>query len=148
MITAFIAAALLQATGPWTIIDRTSALDGARTYMAGVQSSEGATLSISCINRQRQVSLTWPTYMGYGDAVIHYRIGQGEVRREQLEISRDGRMVQMTGRMAERFMSEMEGQGSVVIRVQAPTQGGEATFDVTGGEAPLAEVRTACPSRR
>lgn len=159
MFITLIAAALIQSAAPgaWLVDDDTSALDGKRSVMIGVESEtpllnainrpEKAMLSISCIDGKRGVTIIWPTYLGNDEAYVDWKIGDGEIRSEPFYV-RGTKVATITGRSADRFLGEMGTEGRAVLRVNAYRNVQEATFDLTGAGAQLATVREACPDRR
>lgn len=159
MFITLIAAALIQSAAPgaWLVDDETSALDGKRSVMIGVESEtpllnainrpEKAMLSISCIDGKRGVTIIWPTYLGNDEAYVDWKIGDGEIRSEPFYV-RGTKVATITGRSADRFLGEMGAEGRAVLRVNAYRNVQEATFDLTGAGAQLATVREACPDRR
>jgi hypothetical protein len=153
LVTAF--AALLIGPGSWLITDERSALDGVRSYMAGVESSEPlrntaglpetALLSLNCVNGRRTVGIIWPAYLGTDDARVRWKFDGGEIQQRSLGVLRGGKSVVFGGRDAERFLDQVAGAQTLVVEVTGYSGQQEATFSVAGGGEVAAAVRSACP---
>lgn len=154
MLTPILIAAAIQAASPWTVIDETSQLDGRRSYIAGIQSSndvhnaigrpDKATLAVSCENGERRVFVAWPRYLGRDETPVAWKFDEGEIQRRAFQIPTGGRNAYLEGRPAERFLDELAGAGKVVLQVGGTS---EAVFETPGAADYVAAVRAACPGR-
>lgn len=154
MLTALALAAALFDPGAWVIADQRSALDGARSYMAGLESQQDlrntaglpgkAMVSLNCVNGRRSVGIIWPAFLGSDDAVVRWKIDDGEVQQRQLPVLRGGKMMVLEGRLADRFIDQVAGAQSVVIEVTGYSGQQEAVFDVAGADEVAGAVRAAC----
>ena len=155
--TLLVVAALQVAPVHWTITDTTSALDGRRTYAAGVQSDTPvlngigrptkASLVIGCINNARQVIIDWPKYLGRDETRVSWKIDQGEIRTETFGVMGRTSAV-LSGRSADRFFAAMRTGGHLVVRVNSYEDQQETTFDLVGAGDVVDATEAACPARR
>lgn len=146
--------ALALQASPWLISDTASALDGKRSFIAGVESSsmvlnqigrpEKAMLGVSCADGRRSVVLQWPTYLGRDEVQVTWKIGDGEVRTDRFSIM-SPTSARLTGRAADRIIAAMASEGAAIVRVRAYQNEQETSFDLAGATAPLATLAEACP---
>ena len=146
--------ALALQASPWLVSDTTSALDGERSFIAGVESSstvlnqigrpEKAMLAVSCADGRRSVVLQWPTYLGRDEVPVTWKIGDGEVRTDRFSVM-SATSARLTGPAADRIIAAMAAEGSAVVRVRAYQNEQEASFELAGADAPLARLADACP---
>lgn len=139
----------------WQELEEASALDGERSYIAGVQSTSGvrnsigrempATVSIGCISNQRVVAVQWPAFLGLRGVRIRWRFDDGRIEERFLEPQRN--LIQIDGRDADRFMDALAGAEGLVVEVAGYQDQQEATFQVAGGAEKVALVREMCPRR-
>ena len=157
MITLFAVAAILQAPGAWVVLDQQSRLDGAISYVAGVDSTEPilnsigrpqkANLSVSCIEGERRVIITWPTYLGRDEANVSWKFDDGPVRSSVVTVLDGGRYAMIRGRQGDDFMDQIVASSELVVAVSAHRDRQEAVFALAGGAETVASVRRACPGR-
>lgn len=150
------AAALLE-PGTWNVIDETSALDGRRSYLASVESTEPlrntaglpskAQLALTCTDRTLRVGIIWPAYLGTDDVRVRWAFDGGEVQQSWVAPMRGGRNALIEGRTADRFIDQVAAGQRVVLEVSAYSGLQEATFDLTGGAEAAAAAREACARR-
>lgn len=146
--------ALAVQASPWHIDDTTSALDGRRSFIAGIESSstllnqagrpQKAMLGVACSNGRKSIALSWPTYLGSDEVEVSWKVGDGQVRTDRFGVM-GTTSANLSGRAADRFIEAMASEGTAVVRVRAYRNEQEATFDLTGATAPLATLREACP---
>lgn len=156
MILIAVAAALFD-PGAWTILDERSALDGQRSYIAGVESAEDlrdtaglpekAQLSLNCVGGRRTVAILWPAYLGSEDVMVRWKFDDGDVQRRSVQVLRGGRNALIDGRAADAFINQVARARTVVIEVSGYTGAQEAVFDVAGADEVVGGVREACEGR-
>lgn len=154
MLATAIAAALFLNPGAWIISDERSAMDGERSYLAGVQSREpisnsaglpeAALLSLNCVAGRRTVGIIWPAYLGINDAMVRWKFDDGEIQQRSLPVMRGGKTMVFEGRAADRFIDQVAGARVVVVEVTGYSGQQEAVFDVGGAAEVAATVRAAC----
>lgn len=143
-------------TAGWQITENTSALTGAASYAAVLQSSNAVTNSIGiadraalvirCTGRDIAVYVDWPFYLGNRDVLTGYRFDQGRIIFNWLNVSEDGTASGFfRGRGSERLLQSIAESRSFVIQ-GAPYSGStrEAVFDLSEAAAVTAEVRNRC----
>lgn len=151
-------AALLQvAPATWTVSDSVSAVDGQRSYLAGVESQADllnsigrptkALLSVGCVNDRRLVMLAWPTFLGRDETGVTWRGAVGAPVRFRFEVLTGGTTAVSSGRDAERLLAAIEGGGVLAVRVEGYAETQEATFSLADAAPLIATVREACPRR-
>lgn len=139
----------------WQELDETSALDGRRSYIAGVESTSrvrnsigremAATLTVSCINSRRVVGVQWPAFMGIRGIRVRWRFDGGGIEERFLEPQRS--LIPIEGRDADRFMDALASADQLVFEVTGGQGQQEATFSVSGGDEKVARVMELCPRR-
>lgn len=148
--------ALAVQASAWNIDDTTSALDGKRSFIAGVSSTntvlnqagrpQNAMLGMACSNGRRSVALAWPTYLGRDEVEVTWKVGDGLIRTDRFGVI-GSTSANLSGRAGDRFIAAMAAEGTAVIRVRAYQDVQEASFDLTGAAAPLATLGEACPAK-
>lgn len=146
MLTVIAFTAALLTPDQWIVSDETSRMDGRRSYMAAVQ-SDGAMLSLNCINGRRSVILLWSTYLGRDDVIARWKFDDGQVQERQIPVLTGGRNAMIEGRVADRFLTEVAGAETVVVDVSGYSGRREVVFDVSGAAEVVATARAACPGR-
>lgn len=157
LISAITAAVFLTDPGSWRVDDQRSALDGARSLLIGVESSdplrntaglpEKALLTLNCVGGRRSVAVMWPAYLGSSDPTARWRFDQGEIEGGSVAGLRGGTGFILNGRPADRFIEQVAGAQRVVLQVSGYTGQQEAVFDLEGGAEVATMVREACPGR-
>jgi hypothetical protein len=158
MLTSAIATIVfLSDPGSWRIDDQRSALDGARSLLIGVESSEPlrntaglpekALLTLNCVNGRQSVAVMWPAYLGNNDPTARWRFDEGEIEGGSVAGLRGGAGFVLSGRPADRFIEQVGGTQRVVLQVSGYTGQQEAVFDLEGGAEVATMVREACSSR-
>lgn len=145
----------LQAVGPaWTIDRQVSAVDGRRSFIAGVESEgtvrnirgaeQKAMFSVSCVDRRRSVGLVWPGFLGSGEVQVTWRIGDSAPRTDRFGAA-SGTNAVLNGRAAERIIAAAHSGEMAQLRVQGFQNVQEASFDLSAGAEALAELDQTCP---
>lgn len=148
-----IAVLLHLASDPWVVIDEASAIDGRRTYIAGIEAQapvaneagrpELPMLAFGCIDQRLTVTLTWPAYLGRDEVQVDWRAGVDEPRTTQFQ-SVGGEVAMLQDRPAERFMEQVRGVDQVAVRVTGYRQQSEAVFEIPGASAKIDRARDVC----
>lgn len=143
------------AAAQWQELEEASALDGRRSYIAGLESTTRvrnsigrgmpATLSIACINNRRVVAVQWPAFLGLRGVRIRWRFDDGRIEERFLDAERN--LIRIDGRDGDRFMDALAGAEQLVVEVAGYQDQQEATFQVAGGAEKVARVREMCARR-
>lgn len=135
---------------PWAVIDEVSPLDGARSYMAGVESLETVAgrrqkpmLAFNCLDRRLSVTISWPHYLGRDEARVEWRVGEGPVTTTQFQVI-NGEVAMLQGRTAAQFMDQARTADRVVVRVTGYRTQAEAVFEIPGAAERIDRAREVC----
>jgi len=155
MIASLIAAGVVALPGGWYAQDNLSPLTGARSFIAGIDSSNElvnsigrparATLTFGCAEGVRGVAIVWPTYVGTPGADVHWRFDQGKIELDGFQAAGNGLTLGNRHRAARQIMEGAENAKQLVVRVRAFRSTQDAVFDMSGAPAALQAVKAACP---
>ena len=140
-LAAMATAAMAQATG-WMIQDKVSPLDGAKSYMAAVQSNEmltdrwghplKATVGFICNSQGLSAAVVLPdfveSHMGLLD--VAWKVDDGAVQQERWGATKLGGVVQ--GQVALTMLRTWSSAKRLVMRVQDRHGIEDVTFDIGG----------------
>lgn len=144
------------ATEGWDVQVQTSALDGARTAVARLEASnetpniigrpERAALMLRCQQGVLEAYVVWPLPVGLRQAWGAWKVGDGQVVREDFTVSTSGDGTFWRRRRAEVLMQAVRVEGGrLVVRVDADRYvAQEAVFDLAHAPRAVDAVRAAC----
>jgi hypothetical protein len=141
----------------WQVSDTTSQLDGSRTYVADLPSSDivlnilgrpdHAQLLVMCNGPAANVGVVWPGYLGSNNLEVRWKADQGAVVDDIWYVTPDGHIAYAGGPQRAWPMLEALARSQRLVVDLAPYQSGpqEATFDLVGLGDIVTKLRTICP---
>lgn len=159
----FAAIMAMQAAAPvpavdangWMQDETTSALDGAKTYLA-IKAADAPVLNAAGLPDQAMlgvacrsdgvpaVSLAWPAFLGVGEVWVDAAVDGGPVRKWTFDVRSNTAFFSGTGN-ARRFSQAVRGGSKITVRVHGYNNTQEATFDLAGVQDVLNRARQRCP---
>jgi len=138
----------------WKIDDTISALDGQRTYVAILHSTntirnsggsdEPATLAIRCRGGYLDTYIAWPQALTMGAVTIQWKADTGNSTTEVWAVSADGSTAFSESSRA--FLAKLRGAHRATFQASlANFDSLQANFNVTGVEAIIDTALAACP---
>ncbi len=138
----------------WTVDRRVSQLDGSKTFVAqlpstnflpnSVGSPDHAKLLIRCANSQLEAYIIWPPFIGTEAVQVRYRFDQGPIDEHEWTTSQDG-----TSTFAPNpqwFLLEVSRSSKLVVNAPVYNEANvEAVFELRGGSDVAAKARIECP---
>lgn len=139
--------------GDWKVDDTVSALDGARSYVATIESSstirmapgddEHATLVVRCLSNQLETYIAWPQPVGKDALDMQWKADGGNYASEVWSVSRDGSATFSENTRA--FLTRLKAvQHATFQLVLANFETLQATFNVTGADTVVSTAFLAC----
>ena len=143
-------------TSAWNITDKTSQLDGARSYHALLQAegtvaniidhSERPSLNVDCDKGGLYVDVDWPDFvqkeLGETRVTVGWKLDSGEVHRTNWMAG--DQLVALKGREAVEMLRLFQSANKLVVQVPDHHGGQDAVFDLHG----VADVASAVSTMR